>query len=50
MSSNRVSQIFKILFQIGDINIFVFLSRYVQLESSISGRSKVLNENSIGRS
>ena len=54
MSSNRVSQILKILFQTGDINIFVlrgvFLSRYVQLKSSFSERGKVLKENSIGRS
>ena len=38
MSSKSVSQIFKILFQTGDINIFVlhgvFFSRYVQLKSS----------------
>ena len=35
-----MSQIFKILFQTGDINIFVlrgvFFSRYVQLKSSFS--------------
>ena len=41
MSSKSVSQIFKILFQTGDINIFVlrgvFFSRYVQLKSSFSG-------------
>ena len=40
MSSKRVSQIFKILFQTGDINIFVLygvcFSRYVQLKSSFS--------------
>ena len=40
MNSKIVSQIFKILFQTGDINIFVlrgfFLSRYVQLRSSFS--------------
>ena len=40
MSSKSVSQIFKILFQTGDINIFVlcgaFFSRYVQLKSSFS--------------
>ena len=40
MNSKIVSQIFKILFQTGDINIFVlrgfFLSRYVQLISSFS--------------
>ena len=38
MSSKSVSQIFKILFQTGDINIFVlhgvFFSKYVQLKSS----------------
>ena len=35
-----MSQIFKILFQTGDINIFVlrgvFFSRYIQLKSSFS--------------
>ena len=40
MSSKMVSQIFKILFQTGDINIFVlrsdFFNRYVQLKSSAS--------------
>ena len=40
MSSTIVSQIFKILFQTGDINIFVlrgfFVGRYVQLKSSFS--------------
>ena len=40
MSSKSVPQIFKILFQIGDINILVlrgvFFSRYVQLKSSFS--------------
>ena len=40
MNSKNVSQIFKILFQTGDINIFVlrgvFFSRYVQLKSSFS--------------
>ena len=44
MSSKRVSQIFKILFQTGDINIFVlrsvFFSRYVQLKSSSSDSKK----------
>ena len=38
MSSKSMSQIFKILFQTGDINIFllrgVFFSKYVQLKSS----------------
>ena len=37
MSSKSVSRIFKILFQIGDVNIFVlrgvFFSRYVQRKS-----------------
>ena len=40
MSSKSISQIFKILFQTGDINIFVlrgvFFSRYVQLKSLFS--------------
>ena len=40
MSSKSVSQIFKILFQTGDINILVlrgvFFSRYVQLKSCFS--------------
>ena len=40
MSSKRVSQIFKILFHTGDINIFVlrgvFFSKYVQQKSSFS--------------
>ena len=44
MSSKSVSQIFKILFQTGDINIFVlrgvFFSRYVQLKSSFSDEKK----------
>ena len=38
MSSNSVSQLFKVLCQTGDINIFVlrgvFFSRYVQIKSS----------------
>ena len=38
MSSKSMSQIFKTLFQTGDINIFVlrgvFFSRYFQLKSS----------------
>ena len=42
MSSKSVSQIFKILFQTGGINIFVlhgvFFSRYVQLKSSFSDK------------
>ena len=37
LSAQKVSQIFKTLFQTGDINIFVlrgvFLSRYVQLKT-----------------
>ena len=40
MSSKSVSQIFKILFQTGDTNIFVlhgvFFSRYIQLKRSFS--------------
>ena len=44
MSSKSVSQIFKILFQTGDINIIVlrgvFFSRYVQLKSSYSDKKK----------
>ena len=40
MNSKGMSQIFKILFQTGDINIFVlrgvFFGRYVQLRSSFS--------------
>ena len=40
MSSKNVPQIFKILFQTGDINVFVlrgvFFSRYLQLKSSFS--------------
>ena len=42
MGSKSVPQIFKILFQIGDINIFVLLgvfsSRYVQLKTSFSDK------------
>ena len=42
MSSKSVCQIFKILFQTGDINIFVlrgvFFNRYVQLNSSFSDK------------
>ena len=48
MSSKSVSQIFKILFQTGDINIFVlrgvFLSRYVQLKSSFSDKKNIIAE------
>ena len=46
MSSKSVSQIFKILFQTGDINIFVlrgvFLSRYFQLKSTFSDKKTSL--------
>ena len=42
MSSKSVSQIFKILFQTGDVNIFVllgvFFSTYVQLKRSFSDK------------
>ena len=45
MSSKRVSQIFKFLFQTGDINIFVlcgvFFSRYVQLKSSFCNETNI---------
>ena len=45
MSSKGVSQIFKILFQTGDINIFVlrgvFFSRYVQLKSTFSDEKNI---------
>ena len=51
MSSESMSQIFKILFQTGDINIFVlrgvFFSRYVQLKNSISNEKNISGE--IGR-
>ena len=51
MSSKSMSQIFKILFQTGDINIFVlrgvFFSRYVQLKNSISNEKNISGE--IGR-
>ena len=44
----NVSQIFKILFQTGDINIFVlrgvFVSRYVQIKSSFSGEKNISHE------
>ena len=59
MSSKSASQIFKILYQTGNRNIFVFcgvfFSRYVQLKNSFSDEKitsgKVLKENSIiGRS
>ena len=46
MSSKSVSQIFNILFQTGDINIFVphgvFFSRYVQLKRSFSDEKKTV--------
>ena len=45
MSSKSVSQIFKILFQTGDINSFVLLgvifSRCAQLKSSFSDEKKI---------
>ena len=48
MSSKSVSQIFKILFQTGDINIFVlrgvFFSRYVRLKSSFSNEKGISGE------
>ena len=48
MSSKSVSQIFKILFQTGDVNIFVlrgvFFSRYVQLKSSFSDEKNINGE------
>ena len=48
MSSKSVSQIFKILFQTGDINIFVlrrvFLSRYFQLKNTFSDEKNIIGE------
>ena len=48
MSSKIVFHIFKILFQTGDINIFVlrgvFFSRYVQLKSSFSDEKNISGE------
>ena len=48
MSSKSVSQIFKILFQTGDINIFVlrgvFFSRYVLLKISFSDEKNISGE------
>ena len=48
VSSKSVSQIFKILLQAGDINIFVLcgvlFSRYVQLESSFSDEKNMSGE------
>ena len=48
VSSKGVSQIFKILYQTGDISNFVlshvFLSRYVQLKSSFSDEENISSE------
>ena len=48
MSSKSVSQIFKILSQAGDINIFVLrgvsFSRHVQLKSSFSDEKNISGE------
>ena len=48
MSSKSVSQIFKILFQAGDINVFVLcgvlFSTYVQLKSYFSDVKKLSGE------
>ena len=48
MSSKSVSQIFKILFQTGDIHISVlrgvFFSGYVQLKSSFFNEEKISGE------
>ena len=48
MSSKVVSQILKILFQTGDINILVlpsfFVSRYVQLKNSFSDEKNISGE------
>ena len=48
MSTKSVSQIFKILFQTGDINIFVlrgvFFSGYVKLKSSFSDEENISGE------
>ena len=45
MSSKSVPQIFKILFQTGDINILVlrgvFFNRYVQLKSTLSNKKNI---------
>ena len=45
MSAKNMSQIFKILLQTGDINIFVlrgvFCSRNIQLKSSFSDEKKL---------
>ena len=48
MSSKSLSQIFKILFQTGDINIFVprgvFFSRNAQLKNSFSDENSISGE------
>ena len=48
MCSKSVSQLFKILFQTGDINIFVFcgvfFSTYVQLKGSFSDEKNISGE------
>ena len=48
MSSKSVTQIFEILFQTGDINIFVlrgvFLSRYIQLKNYFSDENNISGE------
>ena len=48
ISSKSVSQIFKVLFQTENINIFVlsgvFLSRYVQLKTSFPGEKNISGE------
>ena len=48
MTSKSVSQIFKILFQTGDINTFdlpgIVVSRYVQLKSFFSDEKNISGE------
>ena len=48
MNFKSISQTFRILFQTGDINIFVlrgvFFSRYVQLKSSFSEEANISGE------
>ena len=48
MSSKGVSQIFIVLFQTGDINIFVlrkvFFTKYVQIKGSFSDKKKISTE------
>ena len=48
MSSKSVSQIFKVLFQTGNINTFVlrgvFFSIYVQLKNSFSDEKNISSE------